>query len=53
MDAFLRGKPEALRFLEGDIEGELAAQGVEAKLEPQGRFSRLQPVPRDRCAADD
>ena len=34
MDAFLRGKPEARRFLEGDIEGELAAHGVEAKLEP-------------------
>jgi dienelactone hydrolase len=34
MDAFLRGKPEARRFLEGDIEGELAAHGVQAKLEP-------------------
>jgi len=34
MDAFLRGKPEARRFLEGDIKGELAAHGVEAKLEP-------------------
>ena len=34
MDAFLREKPEARRFLEGDIEGELAAHGVEATLEP-------------------
>jgi predicted dienelactone hydrolase len=34
MDAFLRGIPEARRFLEGDIEGELAARGVEARLEP-------------------
>jgi len=30
MDTFLRGRPEARRFLEGDIEGELAARGVEA-----------------------
>ena len=34
MDTFLRGRPEARRFLEGDIEGELAARGVDARLEP-------------------
>jgi predicted dienelactone hydrolase len=34
MDAFLRGRSKASRLLEGDIEGELAAHGVEAKLEP-------------------
>jgi len=34
MDAFLCGKPEARRFLEGDIESELAARGVEAKVAP-------------------
>jgi hypothetical protein len=28
MDTFLRGRPEARRFLEGDIEGELAARGI-------------------------
>jgi hypothetical protein len=33
MDTFLRGRPEARRLLEGDIEGELAARGVEARLE--------------------
>jgi hypothetical protein len=34
MDAFLRGIPEAQRFLEGDIEAELAAHGVAARLMP-------------------
>jgi len=34
LDAFLRGRPEARRLLEGDIEGELAARGVEARLDP-------------------
>ena len=33
MDTFLRGRAEAQRFLDGDIEGELAARGVVAKLE--------------------
>src|SRR5262249_54783846 len=32
MDAFLNESPEARRFLEGDIEGELAARGVKAML---------------------
>jgi hypothetical protein len=32
MDAFLWERPEARRFLEGDIEGKLAARGVEARL---------------------
>ena len=35
MDAFLRGRPEARQLLEGDLEGELAARGVEARLEPR------------------
>ena len=30
MDAMLRQRPEAQRFLAGDIEGELARRGVEA-----------------------
>jgi predicted dienelactone hydrolase len=34
MDTFLRARPEARRFLEGDIEGELGARGVEARLQP-------------------
>jgi predicted dienelactone hydrolase len=34
MDAFLCERPEARRFLEDDIEGKLAARGVEARLEP-------------------
>ncbi len=34
MDAFLGGRPAARRFLEGNIEGEMAARGVEARLEP-------------------
>jgi predicted dienelactone hydrolase len=34
MDTFLHGRAEARRFLEGDIEGELMARGVEARLEP-------------------
>jgi predicted dienelactone hydrolase len=41
MDTFLRGRPEARQFLEGDIEGELASREVEATIEPSGRFSRL------------
>jgi predicted dienelactone hydrolase len=32
MEAFLRKRPEARRLLEGDIEGELAARGVEARI---------------------
>jgi hypothetical protein len=40
MDAFLRGRLEALGLLE-NIERELAARGVEAMLEPYRRFSRL------------
>jgi dienelactone hydrolase len=34
MDTFLRERPGARRLLEGDIEGELAARGVEARLGP-------------------
>jgi hypothetical protein len=41
MDTFLRARPEARSLLEGDIEGQLAARGVEAKLEPWRRLSRL------------
>src|SRR5262249_54592094 len=41
MATFLRERPEARRLLEGDIEGELKARGVEARLEPPRRFSRL------------
>jgi hypothetical protein len=40
MEMFLRERPEARRLLEGDIGGELAARGVEARLEPYRRFSR-------------
>ena len=32
MDTFLRGKAEARRLLEGDLEGELASRGIEARL---------------------
>ena len=34
METFLRERPEARRLLECDIEGELEARGVEARLEP-------------------